>query len=69
MKKQDEIDASKIPTETEFYYGGENCTFFLMCSQFCLNKDNENLIGFFSLDIGSQIFQENTYRNGKYFLG
>ena len=54
-----QIDAGEIPREIEFYFGGENCSFFLMCSQLGLNKDNENFTDFLSSDIGSQIFREN----------
>ena len=56
---KDEIDAGKIPREIEFYFGGENNNFSLMCSQLGLNKDNENFIDFLSSDIGLQIFGEN----------
>ena len=56
---KDEIDAGKIPKEIEFYFGGKNYNFFLMCSRLGLNKDNDNFIDFLSLDIGSQIFREN----------
>ena len=48
----DEIDAGDIPREIEFYFGGENHNFFLMCSQLGLNKDNENFIDFLSSEIG-----------------
>ena len=54
-----QIDAGEIPREIKFYFGGENYSFFVMCSQLGLNKDNENFIDFLSLDIGSQIFREN----------
>ena len=56
---KDEIDPGEIPREIEFYFGGENDNFFLMCSQLGLNKDNENFIDFLSSDISSQIFREN----------
>ena len=56
---KDEIDAGKIPKQIEFYFGGKNYNFFLMCSRLGLNKDNENFIDFLSLDIDSQIFREN----------
>ena len=49
----------QIPKESEFYFGGENENFFLMCLQLGLNKDNENFIDFLSSNIGSQIFREN----------
>ena len=58
MRLKDEIDIRKIPREIEFYFGGENYNFFLMCSQLGLNEDNENFIDFLSSDIGSQIFRE-----------
>ena len=53
-----EIDAGKILGEIEFYFGGENDNFFLMCSQLGLNKD-ENFIDFLPSDIGLQILREN----------
>ena len=59
-KLKDEIDAGEIPKEIEFYFSGKNYNFFLMCSQLGLNKDNEYFIDFLSLNIGSQIFRENT---------
>ena len=58
MRLKDEKDVGKIPMEIEFYFGGENYNFFLMCSQLGLNRDNENFIDFLSLDIGLQIFRE-----------
>ena len=58
---KDEIGDGEIPKEIEFYFGGKNCNFFLMCSQLGLNKDNENFIDFLSSDIGLQIFRENMF--------
>ena len=56
---KDEIDAGEIPREIEFYLGGENDNFFLMCLWLGLNKDNENFIDFLSSEIGLHIFREN----------
>ena len=59
VRLKDEIDVGEIPKEIELYFGGENYSFFLMCLQLGLNKDNENFIEFLSSYIGSQIFREN----------
>ena len=37
---KDEIDAGEIPKEIEFYFGGKNYNFLLMCFRLSLNKDN-----------------------------
>ena len=56
---KDEIDSGDIPKEIEFYFGGPNQNFFLMCSSLNLNKENSDFIDFLSSDTGSQIFKEN----------
>ena len=56
---KDELDAGQVPKETEFYFGGRNYNFFLMCSKLNLNKGNENFVDFLSSDIRSQFLGEN----------
>ena len=55
---KDELDAGKVLKEIEFYFGGQNCNFF-MCSKLNLNKGNENFVDFLFSDIGSHILKEN----------
>ena len=52
---KDEINAGKIPRKIEFYFGGQNYNFFLVCSKLNLSKENYFLYS----DIGSQILREN----------
>ena len=55
---KDELDAGQVLKEIEFYFGGQNCNFF-MCSKLNLNKGNENFVDFLFSDIGSHILKEN----------
>ena len=55
----DEINTGHTSSELEFYFGGPNRKFFLICSGSNLNRDNSDFIDFLSSDIGSQIFREN----------
>ena len=55
---KDELDAGKVLKEIEFYFGGQNCNFF-MCSKLNLNNGNENFVDFLFSDIGSHILKEN----------
>ena len=55
---KDGVDAEEIPPKIEFYFGGENYNFSLVCSQLSLNKDNESF-DFLPSDIGSQILRRN----------
>ena len=55
----DEINTGHTSSGLEFYFGGPNRKFFLICSGSNLNGDNSDFIDFLSSDIGSQIFREN----------
>ena len=56
---RDEINSGHKPSELEFYFGGPNRNFFLICSGLNFNRDNTDFIEFLSSNIGSQIFREN----------
>ena len=53
------LTRKKSPKKSNFTLERKITTFFLMCLQLGLNKDNEKLIHVLSLDIDSQILREN----------
>ena len=52
----EEINEGKVPTELEFYFGGENKNFFLKCLTLDLDDKNKNFIDFIASEIGEEIF-------------
>ena len=56
----EEINEGKVPTELEFYFGGENKNFFLKCLTLDLDDKNKNFIDFIASEIDEEIFLQST---------